>query len=132
MIQTIKYQTPVQVIKTPDGKQIPVKVPEGKVLQRMGALVQVTVTHPRIIAEAMQKEGKQIPAITVQALIDTGASSTVISPKISEHLNLKKTGSQKVSSVQDEQERSVFFGRIVFPWNTGMEAPLVECPLRGN
>jgi predicted aspartyl protease len=132
LIQTIKYQTPIQKIKTADGKEIPIKIPESKLLERMGALVQVTITHPRVVADVMKTQGKQIPAITVQALIDTGASSTVISPKVSSSLNLKRTGTQNVSSVQDDQERPVFFGSIIFPWRRGMEAQLVECPLRGN
>lgn len=80
----------------------------------------------------MQKQGIQIPMITVQALIDTGASSTVISPKVINKIPLKKTGTQKISSVQDEQERPVYFGRLIFPWNKGFEAPLVECPLKGD
>ncbi len=132
MIKTIRYQTPIAFKKVPDGKQIPVKIPEHKILQRMGALVQVMITYPTIIAETFQKQNQQIPAITVQALIDTGASSTVISPKVASALNLKQTGTQKVSSVQDEQERPVYFGRVNFPWGMGMDAPLVECPIRGD
>ncbi len=66
----------------------------------------------------------------MNALIDTGASSTVITPRVADQLRLVHTGFQKVSSVQDEQQQPVYYGFIIFPWGSGKETPIVSCPLK--
>jgi len=66
----------------------------------------------------------------VNALIDTGASGTVITPRVADQLGLVHTGFQKVFSVQDEQQRPVYYGIIIFPWGIGKEIPIVSCPLK--
>ena len=63
-------------------------------------------------------------------MIDTGASGSVITPRVAEQLELIHTGYQKVSSVQDEQNRPVYYAMIRFPWGKGKEIPMVSCPLK--
>jgi len=128
VINTYRYGGQQEVEK--DGKKITVQVPSRIVLNQMGAFIQVTITHPRIIQENLKQQGKSVPTITVNALIDTGASGTVITPKVSDQLGLVHTGFQKLSSVQDEQQRPVFYGFIIFPWGGGKEIPIVSCPLK--
>jgi predicted aspartyl protease len=113
-----------------EGKEIEVNIPATEILRRMGSFIQVTVTHPRSVAEKMQHEGKDVPTHSTNALIDTGASHSVISPEIVTKLHLVQTGFQKVTSVQDEQNRPVYFGYIQFPWGMGKETALVACPLQ--
>jgi predicted aspartyl protease len=99
-------------------------------LNQLGAFIEVTITHPRIVQENFKQQGKSAPTVSVKALIDTGASGTVITPRVASQLSLVQTGFQKVSSVQDEQERPVYYGFIIFPWGSGKEIPIVSCPLK--
>jgi len=128
MINTYRYGGEGEVEK--EGKKLVVKIPPRVVLRNMGPFVQVTITHPRIIQENFKQQGKDIPIISVNALIDTGASSTVITPRVADQLGLIHTGYQKVTSVQDEQQRPVYYGFIIAPWGKGIEIPIVSCPLK--
>lgn len=128
MINPIRYGG--RMTKMKDGKETVVDIPPQHVLERMGAAVQVTLTHPRSIQAEFQKKGEKVPSIEVMALIDTGASSSVITPQVAAQLKLIHTGYRTVSSVQDEQERPVYYGYIIFPWGSGKEIPMVSCPLK--
>ncbi len=129
MINTYRYGGQGEVEK--EGKKIKVPLSSQIVLNQFGAFIDVTITHPRIIQEKFQQEGKTVPTINIKALIDTGASSSVITPPVSDKLGLVHTGFRKVTSVQDEQQRPVFYGFIIFPWGAGKEIPIVSCPLKG-
>ena len=129
MINTYRYGAKGKAIK--EGKEIELDVPSWTVLKRMGAFLKVTIAHPRIVQEEYEKGGETAPQISVNALIDTGASGTVITPELAEKLKLVHTGFQNVTSVQDEQNRPVFFGSIIMPWGPGKELPMVACPLKG-
>ncbi len=128
MINTYRYGGHSEVEK--DGRKSIVPIPAPVVLNQMGAFIKVTITHPRIIQENLKQEGKSAPTVSVNALIDTGASVTVITPRVADQLGLVHTGFQKVSSVQDEQQRPVYYGFIMFPWGSGKEIPIVSCPLK--
>lgn len=128
MINTYRYSGQRTVEK--EGQKLTVPVNPQLVLNGMGPFIQVTITHPRIIQEEFKRLGRRIPSISVNALIDTGASGTVVSPKVSDDLGLIHTGFQTVTSVQDEQQRPVYYAFILFPWGSGKEIPIVSCPLR--
>jgi hypothetical protein len=82
LINTIRYSSQKAVEK--DGRKLTIPVKPQSVLNEMGAFIQVTITHPRIIQEEFKRLGKKIPSISINALIDTGASGTVVTPKVSE------------------------------------------------
>ncbi|MCK4295260.1 MAG: aspartyl protease family protein [Candidatus Marinimicrobia bacterium] len=128
MINTYRYGGSDKVEK--DGKKSIVQILPSVVLNQMGAFIKVTITHPRIVQENFKEQGKSTPTVSVNALIDTGASGTVITPHVADQLRLIQTGFQKVSSVQDEQQRPVYYGFIIFPWGSGKEIPIVSCPLK--
>jgi predicted aspartyl protease len=128
LINTYRYSGQRTVEK--DGQKLAVPVNPQFILSGMGPFIQVTITHPRIIQEEFKRLGRKIPSISVKALIDTGASGTVVSPKVSDELGLIHTGFQTVTSVQDEQQRPVFYAFIIFQWGSGKEIPIVSCPLR--
>jgi hypothetical protein len=115
-----------------NGDEEEVSVPPRQVLHLAGPFIQqITITHPHDVAVIFEGEGRQIPAVVVNALIDTGASSTVITPEVADQLSLVHTGFSVVQSVQDEQERPEYFCRLNFPWGIGIEIPVVACPLPG-
>ncbi|MFH1824838.1 MAG: retropepsin-like aspartic protease [Candidatus Firestonebacteria bacterium] len=128
MINTYRYGGQSKVEK--DGKELIVQIPPPVILNQMGAFIKVTITHPRIVQENFKQQGKSAPTVSVNALIDTGASGTVITPRVADQLGLVHTGFQKVSSVQDEQQQPVYYGFIIFPWGNGKEIPIVSCPLK--
>lgn len=130
MIFELQYGGHQEVTK--DGQKIRLPIPPPIALQNFGAVIPVTITHPKVIASAMQKEGKPIPAKNITALLDTGAFGCVILPEIAQELGLKQTGFQKVTSVQDEQERPAYFARIQFQWGKGKDIQVVACPLKSN
>lgn len=128
MINTYWYGGKVKTVK--DGKEIEINIPSAIVLNRMGAFVDVIITHPRIVQEKLRAEGNQIPSYKTRALIDTGASNTVISPTVADKLNLVHTGYQKVASVHDEKDRPVYYGFVTFPWGNGKEIPIICCEIK--
>jgi predicted aspartyl protease len=128
LIRTYRYGGQKEVEK--DGQKATIQIPPPAVLAHMGPVIQVSITHPRIIQEQIKLQNKEVPGIQVNALIDTGASNSVVTPKIADSLNLVHTGFQKVASVHDEQDRPVYYGFIIFPWGSGKEIPLVACALK--
>lgn len=129
MINTIRYAGKATVKK--DGKQTLIQIPPSSALASSGPTLPVTITHPRITQEKFKQAGKIIESINVTALIDTGASLTIITPDVVRKLGLVQTGVQKISSVQDEQVQPVYFGFVIFPWGVAKEIPVVSCPLKG-
>ncbi|MFH1005286.1 MAG: retropepsin-like aspartic protease [Bacteroidota bacterium] len=129
MINTFGFQDRAEIEK--DGKKILVPVPANIVLSRKGAVVPVIITHPKSVIDQLTKEGKTVPQVEVNALIDTGASSCVISPKIAEQLQLVQTGFRNITSVQDEQSRPVYYCWFMFPWGRGKQVSVASCPLKG-
>lgn len=128
MITTYRYGGQREVEQ--EGKKATIQVPPRAVLAHIGPFIQVSITHPRIVQDQLKAQNKDTPTVPVRALIDTGASSSAISPKVAETLNLVQTGFQKVASVHDEQDRPVYYGFIIFPWGSGKEIPLVTCALK--
>ena len=128
MINTYRYGGHKTFHK--DGKVQKVDVSPSDILEIKGPFLQVTITHPRIIQEELRRKRQKVPSLHVNALIDTGANTSVISSKIADELNLIHTGYQKVLSVQDEQDQPVYYGFIIFPWGNGKEIPIVCCPLK--
>lgn len=100
-------------------------------LQNGGPIIPVVITHPKSVAEQLIKEGKQVLTVQVNALIDTGAFGSVITPKIVQQLNLVQTGFLKVTSVNNEENQPAYFARLQFNWGKGKDVQVVCCPFKG-
>jgi predicted aspartyl protease len=102
-------------------------------LRRSGPKIRVTITHPATtlaLAKQSQKELKQ--PWTITALIDTGASRTVINPEVATTCGLRQTGEARISAAGQISLRPEFAGAICFPdANLQNFDPLylVACPL---
>lgn len=127
MINTIGYKGHKETTK--DGKKIAIPIPPRIVLQLKGPVLQIIITQPKLIAEKLKNKREKVPTIKVNALIDTGAFGSVITPKVVKELKLLQTGVQNVTSVQDKQARPVYFALLMFPWGSWKEVPVVSCPL---
>lgn len=130
MIYPIQYGGE-QVGKGADGKVIKIPVHPKHALKMSGPMLQVAITQPTKIIEILAKQNRQPKMIAINALIDTGASSCIITDKLAKELELIQTGFQKITSVQDQQDRPKYFARLQFPWGKAVEVAVASCPLTG-
>ncbi len=99
-------------------------------LQQTGPLLQVKVDIPQALkdAKAIQPEPQPIP---IQAMIDTGATGTVIQAELVESLGLKPVG---VVSVNTPSSTNVmcnqYFVRLLLPNNVTVDAVIIAAPLK--
>ncbi len=111
------------------GKKRTIAVPSEFVLKMQGPMLEVAIMPPKITRETLEKKGEKFPTFKATALIDSGASSSIIRPEIANSLKLVHTGYQKIVSVQDSQDQPIYFGAIGFSWGKAKECPLIACPL---
>ena len=68
-------------------------------LQQLGPVIDVIIAVPLIVAENLKKEGKIVPAmVRVSAMIDTGATSSVITPYTVNALGLSPVGTANINT----------------------------------
>lgn len=114
-----------------DGKKTRTVIPGSLVLLDEGPVISVIITHPDVVSRELHKQNKEVKVLTVNGLIDTGASSCIVTKKIVDELQLLYTGQARVTSVQDEQERPQYFARFQFEWGAYKDVSVIECPLQG-
>ena len=130
MINTIHAPSLRQADK--DGKKVLIPVNPQIALSQRGPVIPVYISHPEKVIEKFKEEGKPVPVIQIQALIDTGASGSVITPRVVQELGLIQTGFQKITSVNNEEEQPQYFAKIQLPWGTHKDISVVACPLKGG
>jgi hypothetical protein len=82
---------------------------------------QFLISATRFEAQEGRAVGLEFPELPVRALIDTGASLTIINPEIAATCKLKQTGFQKISAVGGlAGEYPEYGAAIAFP---GSEIP---------
>jgi hypothetical protein len=86
------------------------------VLLRSGPKIKVTISHPLAVLNAAALGDVEVAKpLTVTALIDTGASRTVINPEVAATCGLKHIGEVRISSAGHITERREFVGALSFP-----------------
>lgn len=111
-----------------------VKLPFTRnVLLQQGPHIPILVSATQIEVEEGTALGLEFPKLPVRALIDTGASITVINPEIAATCKLKQTGYQRINAVGgDAGEYAEYAAAISFP---GIALPsldtarVVACPI---
>src|SRR5262249_53971029 len=102
-------------------------------LRRSGPKISVTIGQPKAAMQGAHRANVEIKnPLTVTALIDTGASRTVINPQVARTCGLRHTGEVRISSAGHVTARSEFAGAIQFPGTDihGVDPiGLVACPL---
>ncbi|MCL4557585.1 MAG: retroviral-like aspartic protease family protein [Deltaproteobacteria bacterium] len=74
-----------------------------------GPIMSAKIGLPKVISEALQKQGKPVPSpIQANALIDTGASGSHISPKKSKLLGLTPHGVAQMFTAGNPTMTNVF------------------------
>lgn len=91
----------------------------SELLRIKGPTIPITITHPPELHEILTSQGKTIPRRTVQVIIDTGASMSIVSSEIVEQLELINIGFQTIWTIHDIQEQYIFPCQVLFPWGNG-------------
>ena len=86
------------------------------------------------VEEALKKTGAKIPdPVPAKAMIDTGATRSVIQPEIARQLDLHPIGVVHINPPSSENVACYqYVVRLIFPNNVIVEAIAVEVPLRGQ
>ena len=105
--------------------------PTDLILQ--GPHIAILISATRVEVEEGRSLGLEFPELPVRALIDTGASLTVINPEIAKTCKLKQTGHQMINAVGGQAgEYPAYAAALSFP---GTELPslnatrVVACPI---
>jgi len=103
-------------------------------LQVMGPLVDIRVLVGLPVEQALQKAGTTVPPpVAVKAMIDTGASGSVIDPNTAKQLGLQPVG---VVNIATPSSASVscpqYVVRLLFPNNVVIQAIAIEAPMQGQ
>jgi predicted aspartyl protease len=103
-------------------------------MQGVGPVVEVRLAVGSITEEVLQKSGKNIP-VPVQALamIDTGATGTVVREDIVNQLNLNPVGVTLINTPSSTNVQCCeYLMRILFPNNVIVESVVIAAPLHGQ
>jgi hypothetical protein len=125
------FQTPAD-IKAERG----VRSTKGRSALRLGGLrIRAEIAWSEAEAKLAESVGLERKPLAIMALIDTGASITVINPQVAITCGLLRTGYTNISSVGHVAERPEYVGSIRFP-GSDLKAldpvRLVACPLPGQ
>lgn len=96
------------------------------------AEIQIAVSIPA--ADALIADGKAVPApINATAMIDTGATGTVIQEGLAARLGIHPVGITRISTPSSaDVECNVYAVRIIFRQGVTAEATAIEAPLQGQ
>lgn len=86
------------------------------------------------VEEALKKAGEKVPdPVPAKAMIDTGATATVIEANIAKQLGLKPIGIVEITTASSENVPCYqYIIRLLFPNNVIVEATAIEAPLKGQ
>jgi predicted aspartyl protease len=85
-------------------------------LKLNGARLRVSIAVSRLEREEYEAVGLSLRApLTIAALIDTGASITVINPEVAERCGLRRTGQVRVSAVGSAGDYPEYSASLQFP-----------------
>jgi predicted aspartyl protease len=92
-------------------------------LEKIGPIIEVIVSPPKDLVDALKKANQSIPsAVKVHAMIDTGASSSVVNPTVVSHLKLNPIGCVQISTPSSTNVTCLQYkAAITFPGDVTLE-----------
>lgn len=116
------------------GQALPQLSPDG--LAASGAIIQVEIQVPQVLAQALQKAAVPLPPpVQGFALIDTGASISSADTSAFAQLGINQNGVALVGTAGGQQQQFTYPARLSFP-GTGIPAfdhpKMLGCDLGGN
>jgi len=106
----------------------------GTNMARVGPVVEVRIAVNKGVEAGLRDAGAAVPTpMLVPAMIDTGASCTVIREGLAQQLGLQPTGTRVIHTASHSNVRCYeYLVRLLFPNNILFETDVVETPLRGQ
>ncbi len=103
-------------------------------LRAMGPLVDMRIGVGTPVEEALKKAGREVPEpVAAKAMIDTGATASVIQPALARQLDLQPVGIVSISTPSSERVPCLqYVVRLFFPNNVIVEALAIEAALKGQ
>ncbi len=103
-------------------------------MRHTGPVIPVQVGPILETHEAWRRERGAVPSATILALLDTGASGTLVRTSVLERLGLEAAGPVFLNtpSTTEPEERSEYRIRLVLAKNIVFETDVVEAPLGGQ
>jgi predicted aspartyl protease len=103
-------------------------------LREIGPVVEVRLAVGSIIEEVLRKKNETIPTpIAASAMIDTGATGTVVRKDIVRQLNMNPIGTTLISTPSSTNIRCYeYLMRLLFPSNVVVETVVIAAPLLGQ
>jgi predicted aspartyl protease len=100
----------------------------------VGPVVQVNLTIGTAVEEALRRANQNIPApVQALAMIDTGATGTVVRDDIIAPLNLNPVGVALINTPSSTNVQCYeYLVRIAFPNNVVIETVAIAAPLRNQ
>jgi len=102
--------------------------------QSVGPVVEVRLAVGTIIEEVLQRAGQSIPVpLQALAMIDTGATGTVVREDIVSQLNLNPVGITLINTPSSTNVQCYeYLMRLLFPNNVIVESVVIATPLHGQ
>lgn len=88
-------------------------------LRASGPTIPVAITVSNILAEVLTKQGKVVASVNGLALIDTGASSTMIDEIVIRSLGVNQISFRDVGTPNGANPMNIYPAKLVFP-GTGL------------
>ncbi len=103
-------------------------------LVAIGPVTEVRLAVPDIVAAALKKANAQVPApIRALAMVDTGATGSVIQQGVAKQLGLNPVGQVSINTPSFTNVQCYeYVLRILFPNNVDVETFVIEAPLQGQ
>lgn len=103
-------------------------------MQGVGPVVEVRLAVGTIIEEVLKRDKQNIPTpVQALAMIDTGATGTVVREDIVKQLNLNPVGLTLINTPSSTNVQCYeYLMRILFPNNVLVEAVVIAAPLHGQ
>jgi len=103
-------------------------------LHAMGPVVQMGIAVGSAVEQALQSAGQPVPQPqNVLAMIDTGATGSVIQNGLAAQLGLNPVGIVQISTPSSANVSCLEYAvRLLFPNNVAFETTVIETPLQGQ
>ena len=103
-------------------------------LRRDGPILEVRVEPVLDAQKVMQDDGDEVPSVLLKALIDTGASGTLVQTSVVEGMGLSPFDTALLStpSTTEPLRRRLYRVRLIFSKTIAFETNVVEGPLIGQ
>jgi predicted aspartyl protease len=106
----------------------------GPNLQAIGPIVEIRIAVPAAVEAIFVSGGQPVPSpVAMAAMIDTGASGTVIQAGVAARLGLHPVGVVAINTPSSTGVLCAQYAvRLIFPNNVIGEAVVIEAPLEGQ